>query len=72
VANVAQDSYVNLDNLIDFYDSLGMDEPMFELSFMPSWLATDPTVRACFMLNGPLLHAMALSYLRAFAGRSTW
>ena len=35
------DSYVNLDSLIDFYDSLGMDSPMFELSFMPAWLATN-------------------------------
>jgi hypothetical protein len=36
-----QDSYVNLDSLIDFYDSLGMDAPLFELSFMPGWLATN-------------------------------
>ena len=35
------DSYVNLDSLIDFYDSLGMDSPLFELSFMPAWLATN-------------------------------
>ena len=37
----AKDSYVNLDSLIDFLDSLGMDSPLFELSFMPSWLATN-------------------------------
>jgi hypothetical protein len=34
------DSYVNLDSLIDFYDTLGMDTPIFEISFMPQWLAT--------------------------------
>jgi hypothetical protein len=37
----SSDSYVNLDNLIDFYDSLGMDSPLFELSFMPAWLSTN-------------------------------
>ena len=37
----ASDSYVNLDSLIDFYDSLGMDSPLFELSFMPAWLSTN-------------------------------
>jgi xylan 1,4-beta-xylosidase len=37
------DSYVNLDSLIDFYDSLGMSSPLFELSFMPSWLSTNTT-----------------------------
>ena len=29
-----QSSYINLDSLVDFLDSLGMAEPLFELSFM--------------------------------------
>jgi hypothetical protein len=36
------DSYINLDSLIDFLDSIGMESPMFELSFMPSWLVRLP------------------------------
>ena len=40
------DSYVNLDSLIDFYDSLGMTAPLFELSFMPAWLATNGSAAA--------------------------
>lgn len=35
-----QDSYVNLDSLVDFHLSIGM-EPLFEVSFMPSWLASN-------------------------------
>jgi xylan 1,4-beta-xylosidase len=35
-------NYINLDSLIDFHLSIGM-EPLFEVSFMPSWLATNKT-----------------------------
>ena len=31
---------MNLDKIVDFHIGLGM-EPLFELSFMPSWLAND-------------------------------
>ena len=33
-----QDNYVNLDSMVDFHLSIGM-EPLFEVSFTPSWLA---------------------------------
>eukprot|EP00039_Didymoeca_costata_P021329 m.344217 g.344217 ORF g.344217 m.344217 type:complete len:493 (-) comp24017_c0_seq1:54-1532(-) len=36
-------SYVNLDSLIDFTTSIGV-VPLFELSFMPSWLAMNKTL----------------------------
>lgn len=44
------DSYINLDSLIDFYDSLGMDEPLFELSFMPCVRNLIPSIlcKSCF------------------------
>lgn len=38
---LGQPSYVNLDSLIDYTASIGVT-PLFELGFMPSWLASDP------------------------------
>ena len=38
--------YVNLDSLVDFHLSIGM-EPLFEVSFMPSWLATNKSQTVC-------------------------
>jgi xylan 1,4-beta-xylosidase len=38
--------YVNLDSLVDFHLSIGM-EPLFEVSFMPSWLAANKTNTVC-------------------------
>ena len=35
-----QTSYINLDSLIDFTQSIGV-APLFEVSFMPSWLAAN-------------------------------
>ena len=39
--------YVNLDSLVDFHLSIGM-EPLFEVSFMPSWLAANSTQTCTF------------------------
>ena len=38
--------YINLDSLVDFHLSIGM-EPLFEVSFMPSWLATNTSETVC-------------------------
>ena len=35
-----RDDYVNLDSMVDFHLSIGM-EPLFEVSFTPSWLAVN-------------------------------
>ena len=39
--------YVNLDSLVDFHLSIGM-EPLFEVSFMPAWLATNTSAHIMF------------------------
>ena len=41
-----RNSFVNLDSLIDFHSSIGMT-PLFELSFMPQWLAQPPLHTTC-------------------------
>ena len=39
-------SFYNIDSLVDFLLSIGM-KPIFELSFMPSWLAIEPNKTIC-------------------------
>ena len=43
-------SYVNLDSIIDFHDSIGM-VPLFELSFMPEWLSSKNTTTCHYKGN---------------------
>ena len=44
------DDYVNLDDMVDFHLSIGM-EPLFEVSFTPSWLAIN-TSQTCTHYKG--------------------
>eukprot|EP00041_Stephanoeca_diplocostata_P007289 m.102305 g.102305 ORF g.102305 m.102305 type:complete len:253 (-) comp16818_c2_seq9:61-819(-) len=47
-------AFYNVDSLVDFLDSVGM-RPIFELSFMPSWLTSGPGDALCAMRGGPVV-----------------
>lgn len=45
------DSYINLDSMVDFHLSIGM-EPLFEVSFMPSWMASNTSANNVMHYKG--------------------
>lgn len=44
-------NFKNLDKIVDFHQSISM-EPLFELSFMPSWLASNASQTTMFYKGG--------------------